>query len=226
VAERRAESQIALAVLSRSLGAEPNGRYRLTELPSGPPPLEGDASAWLTRALAARPSLRVAAERLKAQSLSVRAEERASWPELAAWGQIQDDRSDFSSGGQSGAFGVLLRWNVFDRSRGRRVAVASAETRAADLAARASRDQLRLEVETAWWRAEAARERYTATAGGAEEGREALRVVQERYQQGMATLTDELETDAASLAAELDELRGATEAAIADAALLRAAGGL
>jgi hypothetical protein len=42
----------------------------------------------------------------------------------------------------------------------------------------------------------------------------------------MATLTDELETEAASLASELDELRIATEAAIADAALLRAAGGL
>jgi outer membrane protein TolC len=115
---------------------------------------------------------------------------------------------------------------VFDATRGRRVAAASAEARAADLEVRASRDQVRLEVETAWRRAQAARERYAAAAGGAEEGREALRVVQERYQQGMATLTDELETETASLGAELEELRAASEAAIADAALLRAAGRL
>ncbi len=166
------------------------------------------------------------AERFKAETWSVRAEERARWPELAAWGQIQDDRSGLSRGGQSGAFGALLRWNVFDATRGRRLAVASAEARAADLEARASRDQVRLEVETAWWRAESTRERYAAAAGGAEEGREALRVVHERRQQGMATLTDELETEAASLAAELEELRVATEAAIADATLRRAAGGL
>jgi outer membrane protein TolC len=168
----------------------------------------------------------MAAERLKAQAWSLRAEERARWPELAAWGQFQDDRSDFSSGGQSGALGVLLRWKVFDPSRGKRVAAAAAEANAADLEVRASREQVRLEVETAWRRAQSARDRYAAAAGGAEEGREALRVVQERRQLGMATLTDELETEAASLAAELDELRVATEAAIADAALLRAAGGL
>jgi outer membrane protein TolC len=58
------------------------------------------------------------------------------------------------------------------------------------------------------------------------EAREALRVVQERRQAGMATLTDELETEATSLAAELQELRAAAEAALADAALARAAGEL
>jgi outer membrane protein TolC len=58
------------------------------------------------------------------------------------------------------------------------------------------------------------------------EAREALRVVQERRQAGMATLTDELETEAASLAAELQELRAVAEAALADAALARAAGEL
>ncbi len=198
LAERRADSQIALATLSRALGSDPNVAYRPTELPSAPPPLEGDSASWLSRALAARPSLRVADERFKAQTFSVKAEERANWPEIAAWGQIQDDRRS-SSSAQSGAFGALLRWRLFDPTRGKRVAVASAEAHAADLDARASRDQVRLEVETAWRRAEAARERYAAAAGGAEEGREALRVLHERYQQGMATLTDELETEAASL---------------------------
>jgi hypothetical protein len=42
----------------------------------------------------------------------------------------------------------------------------------------------------------------------------------------MATLTDELETEGTALAAELEETRAATEAAIADAVLLRAAGAL
>jgi outer membrane protein len=226
LAGRRAEGQVGLAMLSRALGTDPAVTYRPTELASAPPPLEGDPPSWQSRALANRRSLRLAAERLQGQAWSLRAEERASRPELAAWGQLQDDRSGLSSGGQSGAFGVLLRWKLFDPARGRRVAAAAAEAHAADLEVRASRDQVRLEVETAWRRAASSRDRYAAAAGGAEEGREALRVVQERRQQGMATLTDELETEAASLAAELDELRVATEAAIADAALLRAAGGL
>ena len=226
LAERRADAQIAVAMLSRPLGAGPGVSYRPTEMATAPTPLEGDGASWTARALAARPTLRAANERLNGQSWSVRAEGRSNRPDLAAWGQVQDDRSGFTGGNRSGAFGVLLRWSAFDPARGKRVAVASAEARAAELDARAAGDQVRLEVETAWRQAQAARERYAAAVGGGQEGREALRVVQERRQQGMATLTDELETEAASLFAELEELRAASQAAIADAALLRAAGAL
>jgi outer membrane protein TolC len=226
LAERRAEAQIARAVLSRALGSEAGVSYRPTDIPAPPPPLEGDAPSWHARALAARPFLQAANLRLEAARWSVRAEERASWPELSAWGQAQDDRGGLSNGARSVALGIQLRWRVLDPTRGKRVAAASKDAHAADLEARAGRDQVRLEVEQAWWRAQATRERYAASTGGAEEGREALRVVRERRQQGLATLTDELETETASLEAELGEMRAATEAAIADAALRRAAGEL
>jgi outer membrane protein len=225
-ADRRADEETALAVLSRALGAPADATYRPTESPSAPPALEGDPAEWTSRALSGRASVRAAAERAASQSWSLRAEERAAWPELAAWAQVLDDRGRLSGGGQSGAVGVSLRWNAFDPGRRRRIAAAAAEARAAELEQRAAADQARLEVETAWRRAGAARARHAAAAGGAEEGREALRVVQERRAQGMATLTDELETEAASLAAELDELRAAADVAVADAALRRAAGGL
>jgi outer membrane protein len=226
LAARRAEGQVALAVLARALGGGPAISYRPTDTAAAPPPLEGDVSTWHERALATRPSLRAADHRLQAQNWSLRAEERASWPELAAWGQVRDDRGGSSNGARSGALGIQLRWKVLDPTRGKRVAAASHEVAAADLEARASRDQARLEIESAWWKAWASRERHAAALGGADEGREALRVVHERRRQGLATLTDELETETASLEAELDELRAATEAAIADAALHRAAGGL
>ena len=76
----------------------------------------------------------------------------------------------------------------------------------------------------AYRRAVSARERHAAASGGSEEGREAFRVVQERRKAGMATLTDELETETAALGAVLQEIGAAAEVAIADAALRRAAG--
>ena len=106
------------------------------------------------------------------------------------------------------------------------MAAAEAERRAAESQVRAARDQVRLEVALAWRRALTARERHTAAAGGAEEAREALRVVQERRQAGVATLTDELETESATLAADLEERAASTEVGLADAALRRAAGDL
>ena len=108
--------------------------------------------------------------------------------------------------------------------RSRRIAAARADERVARFEESAAAAQVVTEVETAWVRRSAAREALQAASGGAEEGREALRVVRERRAAGLATLTDELETEAASLAAELEELRARTELALADAELRRAAG--
>jgi outer membrane protein TolC len=224
LAERRGDAAVADAALSRLLGAPPGVRYDPVDAAPVPAALDGDEAARSTQALAARTSVKAAEERLEAARRLVRVEERALLPDLAAWGQIQDDRNSFSNGGQSYGVGAHLRWNAFDPGRGRRTAAAAAEMRAAEHDARAAADQVRVEVAIAFRRSLAARERHAAAEGGAEEGREALRVVEERRRAGRATLTDELETEAASLAAELEELRAAAEAAIADAALARAMG--
>jgi len=224
LAERRGDAAVAGAALARLLGAGPGVVFAPVDGTPEPAALTADEADLAAEALAERPAVRAAEQRLEAARRSARGDERASLPDLAAWAQVQDDRNSLSNGGQSYAVGAQLRWNAFDAGRGRRKAAAAADVRAAEQESRAAADQVRLEVVTAFRRALAARERHAAAIGGAEEGREALRVVQERRRAGRATLTDELETEAASLAAELEELRAAAEAAIADASLERATG--
>jgi outer membrane protein TolC len=154
---------------------------------------------------------------------AVQLEEKSAWPELAAQARLMDDRITFSDGSQSWAIGAVLRWSVFDGTRGKRRAAALADERAAAEDGRAAHDRVRFEVEAAFRRLTAAQERLNAAAGGAEEGREALRVIKERRGQGLATLTDELETEAAAFAAELEEINAARTAVMAEAALRRAA---
>jgi outer membrane protein TolC len=226
LAERGADLAGALAALVRTLGAPPGARYQPQDEPAAPAPLDADDASWPAKGLGQRPGLKAVAERLESTRWAIRGERRSKLPDLAAYGQLQDDRNQLSAGHRSTTAGVMLRWNAFDPARGKRLAAAEGDRRAAELDLRAAQDQVRMEVETALRRAQAARDRYAAAVGGAEEGREALRVVQERRQAGMATLTDELETEAASLAAALEEVRAAAEAAIADAALKRAAGEL
>jgi outer membrane protein TolC len=225
LAERRGDVRSLQAGLARLLGAPPGTEYAPVDgvAAAAAPAVSGD---WVQRALASRGTLRAARERVASARALERAEGRSAVPDLAAYGQLQDDRGVFTEGQLSGAVGLSLRWSVFDRGRSRRQAAAAALRQAAEAEARAAEDQVRLEVEVGSRRLEAARERSAAAAGGAEEGREALRVVRERRRAGRATLTDELETEASSLAAELDELRAAAEAAVAEAALRRAAGEL
>lgn len=224
MAERRADLELAQAALARAVGAPPATRYEPVDFPDSIHSLDGDEAGWVARALEGRPALAAAAERADGARWASRAERRGVFPDLAAYGQLQDDRNDLSGGHRSAAVGVTARWTAFDAARPRRLAAVEAEQRAAEHDLRAARDQVHLEIVTAFRRAEIARERHAATSGGAEEGREALRVLQERRQAGLATLTDELETEAASLAAELEELRAATEVVLADAVLQRAAG--
>jgi outer membrane protein TolC len=223
-AERGGDLAVASAGLTRLLGAPAGTRFVPTEAPAPPAPLTGELSAWSERAFLQRPLLEGVRAREEAAGALRKGEGKALLPDLGVYASVQDDRNRFDSGGQSYLVGAFLRFAPFDPSRGKRQAAAEAEARAATQDVRAAADQLRLEVETAWRRAQTARERFAAAAGGAEEGREALRVVKERRQAGLATLTDELETEAQSLAAELEEIRAAAEVAVADAALRRAAG--
>ncbi|MGE0452370.1 MAG: TolC family protein [Vicinamibacteria bacterium] len=227
LAARRADVEVALAGLGRLLGASAAERLIAAEGPPAMPAPDVEGSqAWLERAARQRASAEVAAFRAEAAAAALRGEQRGRLPQIGVYGQLRDDRIQVSDGGQSWTIGAAARFDLFDGTRARREAAAAADERAARLEARAAADQIRLEVESAWRRAVAARERVRAAGGGAEEGREALRVVRERRAAGLATLTDELETEAAALGAELEELRAVTAAALADAALRRAAGEL
>ena len=224
LAERRGQRRTAQAGLARLLGAQAGVDYVPTEGPPAVAPLEGDEVAWVERALRQRPVLEAARRKTDAASAFVKNEKNGFLPDFGVFGQLWDNRIQVDDGKQSWAVGASLRWTPFDPTRNKRTAAATAEQRAAELEVRAATDQVRLEVAMAYRRAVSARERHTAASGGSEEGREAFRVVQERRKAGMATLTDELETETAALGAALQEIGAASEVAIADAALRRAAG--
>jgi outer membrane protein TolC len=224
LAERRSQQRTAQARLARLLGAPAGVDYVPTEGPPGVAPLAGGETEWIERALRQRPLLEAARRKTDAAAAFVRNERNTLLPDVGAFGQVWDDRIAAGDGAQAWAVGLGLRWAPFDPARGKREAAARAERSAAEQEARAAADQVRLEVALAFRRAVTARERHAAATGGAEEGREALRVVQERRKAGMATLTDELETESAALGAALAEIGAAAEVAIADAALQRTAG--
>jgi len=224
IAERRGQQRMAQAGLARLLGAPEGITYVPTEGPPAVAPLGGDESEWVARALRQRPVLQAARRKQDATAAFVKNEKNGLLPDIGAFGQVWDNRIDWSKGSQSWAVGLGVKWTPWDAGRGKREAAATAEHHAAEQDARAAADQVRLEAALAYRRAATARERHAACAGGAEEGREALRVVQERRKAGMATLTDELETETAALGAALAEIGAAAEVAIADATLARAAG--
>ena len=219
LASRRGEHRTALAALALAVGAgrpiEPAGE------PAAPDP-PGELAPWLASSETA-PGVEAARAAVEAAAARAESEARSARPDLLLSTQMRDDRGPLDQGAASGLAAALLRWSLYDPQRAPRRAAAAAARAAAEAGLDAAREESRFRIEAAWHRAVAAHERWAAARGGTEEGREALRVVRERRAAGLATLTDELETEAASLAAELDELAASAEAAVTAAALRRAA---
>jgi outer membrane protein TolC len=220
LASRRGERQTALAALALAIGAT------TPVVPAGEavaPPPPRDLAEWLAGAND-RPAVAAAQAVAESAAERARAELRSDRPDLLLTTLLRDDRGPLDEGQISGMGGVFVRWSFYDPQRAPRRVAAESASSAAAAEVEAARARARYEIEAAWHGAAAAHERWLAARGGTEEGQEALRVVRERRQAGLATLTDELETEASALLAELDELSAAAAAAEALAALERAAG--
>ncbi|MEO8358979.1 MAG: TolC family protein [Vicinamibacteria bacterium] len=222
------------ARLAELLGASTGERFvasGLTELLTPPGVISASSSEaaddpLVGPALARLPSVQAARRRLEAARLSEAAERRSGLPEIVAGADLSDDRSAFASGRRSWSVGALARVSLFDPTREPRRAEARARLRTAQIQLEATERGVRLAIPAARQQLLASLAAYDAARGGTEDSREALRVVQERRNAGLATLTDELETEATALRAALLELGTRADTRVAWEALSRAAGGL
>ena len=224
LAGRLADVAGAKALLNELLGSDGETTFVPSAIPT---PVGGpveDEGTLVARALANRPGLEALRLRAEAATGAAEADHKARLPEIGVFAQLTDDRGG-SEGQQSYAVGGFLRVSLLDPTKNARQAEAQLAAHAFELDRLAALDEVRRSVRTARERVRSGVAAVNAAQGGAEEGQEALRVVQERRREGLATLTDELETEAASLAARLRELSAQAELAVAEASLERAIGG-
>ena len=122
--------------------------------------------------------------------------------------------------------GVNVTWTLWDG--GRRAAEraeASAATRAAQARLTEFDRLAAFEVEQRQFELDSARAAIVAADEGIRSAAETLRVIGERYKQGVATTTDVLDAEVALLQADLDRTRATASARLAEARLERARGG-
>jgi outer membrane protein len=136
--------------------------------------------------------------------LTVRAQEKRV---RGAWGQYLPKVDVFSTYGLSGrdlasgssdyAIGAGLTYNIFDHSRSAKLD----QARAAQSAASAEREhlsnQIRLEVVRAYQQYVSARERLNLASETVAQAKEALRIVEDRYHEGLTTITEVLRAQTA-----------------------------
>ncbi len=139
----------------------------------------------------------------------------------------QDNQTFLSHGGNNWAAGVTLNFNLFnggaDRARLR-------EAKAYQLQAAAMSEQMasqvRLQVRQAFLNLQAAKDRMGVSRESAAQARESLRILRDRYETGLAGMTDLLRAETAQTSAERDHLNAEYDYRLAAATLELATGKL
>jgi outer membrane protein TolC len=227
----RASNELAVvrAALNDALGVSLDRAFELTT------PLESDAAAPEAtleqyRRLAAenRPEMRQAelAQRLTKTQQEIAGS--AYWPQVVFQGIVEADRQNFySKGGANWFTAVTLRWNLWNggETKARVEQARFAESRAQALRKRAD-SAIQLEVRKAYLDLKSAAQRVEVASVAAAEAQEAHRIIQNRHQAGMTTITELLRSETALASARTRRLAAIYDHRLAAAALEHAAGTL
>jgi outer membrane protein TolC len=178
------------------------------------------------RALAKRAPVLSATSGINDAEQRLKAERGALLPRVDAFGTFGASGGTFADRNSDHTAGIAISFELFDRGRPARIAAARAEIDAARAGEALARDAVTMEVVTAWHRLRTARESASVAARAVEQADAAARIVRDRYEQGLTTITEQLRAQTALVSARFELLAARYESLIAQAELLRATGEL
>ena len=224
-------ARIAEATLARLVGLPPGTSLALEPAWSeGTPALES-AEEMARRAAAERPeidALRARVRSIEASAASARAATRPQALLQAGYDYANPNPKILPLTGawnDTWSIGINVNWKLLDGGKADAVAAraeAQAESLRAQLADLESR--IRLEVVTRRLELDSAIAGKTVAARAVEAAREAVRVAQDRYREGVLTSSDRLDAENRLLSAQLEVTRNEAQIQVAQANLARASG--
>jgi len=226
--QAQSDAVAARAELNRLMGTAIDAEVHVVEPISGTLAEFGEefhVSALLAEADAARPELKRAAAASGIAERGWTQARSALVPQVAAQGAFEVSGTQFAERASSWIVGGELRWTFSTggaelaalRAAGASMARATAE-------ADATRAAVHVDVVTAVGRIQAARAREAAGRAAVDEARESQRITRNRYEQGIASVSDVLRASSALLDAEMNRVTALVEGLVATADLHRALG--
>lgn len=185
-----------------------------------------DVQQAIARGLGTRGDVAIANAAAKNAELDVRSARGAMLPRVDALANWSATGSTIGGRNPDHTLAVVASFDLFDGGKLARVAEARAGAEEARAAERAARDGVTMEIVAAWHRAHAARQRVGVAAKAVEQAEAATRIVRDRYEHGLTTITEQLRAETALVRARLGLLAARYDYVVGHAELLRAMGEL
>jgi len=223
----QAQSQVdaANAMLNVAMGVEIDRSFQLQtplERMSEKPDCLG---TWISTSLENRPDL----EQIRIQEIiaqkEVKKAKAAHLPGLYLLGSYEINSEDFSETGNDYTVGAIMRFNLFSGfGKQSKVKEAMADVRRTHAMARRLEQDIKVETRQAFFQAQSAFERIGVAKAAVAQADEGLRIVRNRYENGLFTIVNLLDAEVALQQARNNYLRSLHDFKVAMARLNLAAG--
>jgi len=216
----------AEAALNTVLGTSVNATQRVIGSLAEKSFDAGTQADLIQLALDRRADLARATLSMKASKERTRGARGEYLPRFEAFGNCGVSGSNLASGSADYTVGASVTFNLFDAGRSARLNEARAAENAAAAEAERVASQIRFEVVRAYQNFVSARERVGVAAQAVDQAKETLRIIQDRYQEGLTTITEVLRTETAFVRARMSMLAARYDHYVGYAGVLLASGRL
>ncbi|MGE0086331.1 MAG: TolC family protein [Desulfococcaceae bacterium] len=225
--QAQSQTDISRCMLNVAMGVDGNMRYELNSpLEKGKGPDES-LDVWIAKALSTRPDLIHLKLQENIADKEVNKARSAHYPSVSLEGNYELNSEKGDDFGDNYNIGALVSLNLYSGGRisaGIREARASQEEVNAMI--RATEQQVCGETRQAFFNAQSAWERIKVAQAATGQAEESLRIVQNRYNSGLFTITDLLDSETALHQARTNHLRAVHDYRVAAVQLALAAGTL
>jgi outer membrane protein TolC len=225
--QHHGDTAVSRAELNRLMGVPIERDYEIAA------PSESDGTALATasvetllaEATRSRPEIRRATAAQQAADAERTGARASLLPQVAVQAAFDVSGTQFNDRASAWLAGAAVRWNLSlgGAERAQLQAATNARVRAS-AETEAARAAVQVEVVTAFRRLQAAHARRAAGRAAVEQARESHRIVRDRFDAGLAGVTDVLRASSAVVDAESHRISAAVDAVVSEAMLRRALG--
>lgn len=165
-----------------------------------------DVQTLVAEAVKNRPDYGNAERQVAVAREQVRSARGEYWPDLNLFASAGRSSGNLRDGSGDFAVGARLSWNLVDFGREPRIRRRLAAVEAAEAARDGLEEEIRLEIVRAVEQCRSAVERVRLARTAVDQADETLRIVRDRFEVGLTTITEVLRAQTASLQARLNVL--------------------
>jgi len=219
--------EIARAELNAAMGVAIDSKYELLSPLQSKQGIAEPMERWIEIALDQRADLKQMEFQQSAAEEEIKKTQAAYLPSLNLEGNYEVNTEDFDESADNYSVGAVVTFNIFSGNlTSAKVREAKASLRQVQAARRKLKQHVLVETRQAYLQADNAWRRIQVARAAVTQAEEALRIVRNRYNNGLFTIVDLLNSELALQQAHTNHLRAVHDYKVANANLMLAAGTL